>query len=176
MSSTHWKAFRACLVPIVTNVLGIPGSYFYQSSTLTWSQMWPTFQAYLVRFIINVPAIPGPFITDVSCIPSTVIDGSFKSEEKKYKAYSGRYVYRGKLNGKPYYRKNTSSERCECSPSCQFANRGYHLVYCGDNFWGIIDGLDRLLGPEPDQYDSKTIGFNMDVYVKSQGASTFLSK
>ena len=60
MSSPHRQAFQACLVPNMTNVPGIPGPYFYQSSTHTWFLLWPSFQAYLVPFIINVPCIPSP--------------------------------------------------------------------------------------------------------------------
>jgi len=58
MSSHHRKAFQAYLVPNVTNVPGIPGPYFYRSSTHTWSLLWPSFQTYLVPIITNVPCIP----------------------------------------------------------------------------------------------------------------------
>ena len=61
VQSENFQMFQACLVPNVTNVPGIPGPYFYQSSTHTWSLLWPSFQAYLVPFIINVPGIPGPY-------------------------------------------------------------------------------------------------------------------
>ena len=48
MSSPHRKAFQACLVPNSTDVPGIPGPYFHQSFTHTWSPLLPMFPAYLV--------------------------------------------------------------------------------------------------------------------------------
>ena len=40
-----------------SNVPGMSGPQFYQSSTHTWSPMWSTFQACLAPFIYNVSGI-----------------------------------------------------------------------------------------------------------------------
>ena len=60
MFSPDRKAFQACLVPNVTNVPGIPGPYFYQSSRHTLSPLLSMFQTYLVPIITDVPCIPSP--------------------------------------------------------------------------------------------------------------------
>ena len=113
---------------------------------------------------------------------NNVRGASFKYSKKRWKTFSGRYAYAGKLNGKPYYTRSGDEDKRMFDPASEL-----HLVNCGDNFWAITDIITdlqtnymtdsrgRVRTLAPDRYDSNTI-WSKDLHVKSRGTSNLLSK